>query len=143
MQSRKCWTKFRFINTLNNSKCMCRTKWTNKNTSTLKTINFTSYHLILTFQMNSLWEDISKSLHAFYTSYFAAGAGCLIPDQNEILYCSAKITRGWETKKSTTESSFKVNMTQNFLSPSWKDLLKQYNNFFCSFSFSFFWLEIF
>ena len=33
---------------------------------------------------------------------------------------------------------FKVYMTQNFLSPSWKDLLKQYNNFFCSFSFSFF-----
>ena len=32
----------------------------------------------------------------------------------------------------------KVYMTHNFLSPSWKDLLKQYNNFFCSFSFSFF-----
>ena len=33
---------------------------------------------------------------------------------------------------------FKVYITRNFLSPSWKDLLKQYNNFFCSFSFSFF-----
>ena len=38
---------------------------------------------------------------------------------------------------------FKVYMTRNFLSPSWKDLLKQYNNFFFSFSFSFFQLEIF
>ena len=38
---------------------------------------------------------------------------------------------------------FKVYMTRNFLSSSWKDLLKQYNNFFCSFSFSFFQLEIF
>ena len=26
----------------------------------------------------------------------------------------------------------KVYMTRNFLSPSWKDLLKLYNNFFCS-----------
>ena len=29
-------------------------------------------------------------------------------------------------------------MTRNFLSSSWKDLLKLYNNFFCSFSFPFF-----
>ena len=35
-------------------------------------------------------------------------------------------------------SYLKVYMTRNFLSPSWKDLLKQYNNFFYSFSFSFF-----
>ena len=27
----------------------------------------------------------------------------------------------------------KVYMTRNFLSPSWKDLLKLYNDFFCSF----------
>ena len=31
----------------------------------------------------------------------------------------------------------KVDMTRNFLSPSWKDLLKLYSNFFCSFLISF------
>ena len=37
---------------------------------------------------------MSKSLHGFDLSHFAAGAECLIPDQNKILYCLAKITRG-------------------------------------------------
>ena len=45
-----------------------------------------------------------------------------------------KIQRG----KKWSNQNIKVYMTGNFLSPGWKDLLKLYNNFFCSFSFSFF-----
>ena len=43
-------------------------------------------------------------------------------------------------ESSDHENEFKVYMTRNFLSPSGKvkNLLKQCNNFFCSFSFSFF-----
>ena len=58
-------------------------------------------------------------------------------------YC--KLTVGREGNVATTasivlyiqasiwERFIKVYMTQNCLFPSWKDLLKLYNNFFCSF----------
>ena len=42
---------------------------------------------------------------------------------------TVKVTKSFNAK----EINVKVYMTRNFLSPSWKDLLKLYNNFFCSF----------